>query len=109
MLNCLCRLAASPARTRALRWAPPLAFVWMLAAPMAHAAERTATPPERGGAVASSFDTYQNWRDEPLHDWTKSNARVGEIGGWMTYLRDARQGDGSADTSGQGHQGHHGH
>lgn len=107
MLNLLCRPAASPARARLLRWAAPLACTWLLAAPMAHAAETM--PMEAGMAASLPFGTYQNWRDEPVQDWTESNARVGEIGGWRTYLREAQQGGGGADQNSQGHHGHYGH
>lgn len=36
------------------------------------------------------FKTYQGWRDEPVADWRALNERVGEIGGWRTYLREAQ-------------------
>ena len=55
------------------------------------------------------FSHYQNWRDEPLQDWREANERVGEIGGWLTYLREAQEDKGGADPSMQGHHGHHGH
>lgn len=108
MLNCLCRPVASPARARLLRWASPLACTWMLAAPLANAAETMAMPMEGGMASSSPLGKYQNWRDEPLQDWSAANGRVGEIGGWLTYLRESQQDNGSADPGTQGHQGHHG-
>ena len=79
-----------------------LACAWLLGAPTAHAAE--AEPPEP--AAATPFKQYQGWRDEPLQDWRQANERVGEIGGWRTYLREAQQDGDSAD---QGHSGHSGH
>jgi len=79
----------------------------MLAAPLANAAETL--PMERGMAATPPLGTYQNWRDEPMQDWREANDRVGEIGGWRTYLREAQQGEGGADPSSQGHQGHRGH
>lgn len=109
MLNLFCRPVASPARARLLRWAAPLACTWLLAAPMAHAAETVTMPMEMGMASTLPFSTYQSWRDEPLNDWTESNNRVGEIGGWLTYLREAQQGESAADPGSQGHHGHHGH
>lgn len=109
MLSLLCRPVASAVRARLLRWAPPLACIGMLAAPLALAAETMAIPTEMGMAASPPFSKYQNWRDEPIQDWSAANARVGEIGGWLTYLREAQQGKGSADPGSQGHQGHHGH
>lgn len=108
MLNCLCRPVASSACARLLRWATPLACAWLLAAPMAQAAETMAMPMEKGMVSATPFGTYQNWRDEPLQDWAESNRRVGEIGGWRTYLRAAQSDAGGADSSSQGRHGHHG-
>lgn len=61
-----------------------------LATPAAFAAE----PP-----LAAPFDHYQHWRDEPLLDWREVNARVGQIGGWRTYLRESQEGSGAAATS----------
>jgi len=59
-------------------------------------------------APATPFGAYQNWRDEPLQDWAESNRRVGEIGGWRTYLRAAQPDAGGADSSSQGRHDHHG-
>lgn len=82
-----------------------LACAAMLWAPATLAAE--------GAAAATStvapFNTYQAWRDEPLQDWREANARVGEIGGWRTYLREAQPVGDGADQGRQGHHGHHGH
>lgn len=47
---------------------------------------------------AEPFKTYQGWRDEPVLDWRAANDRVGEVGGWRTYLREAQpEGDGGHD------------
>ena len=108
MLNCLCRPVASTVRTRLSRWAVPLACTWLLVAPLANAAETMAMPMEMGMTSSPSLNTYQNWRDEPVQDWTASNERVGEIGGWLTYLREAQQVENAADPISQGHHGHHG-
>ena len=109
MLNCLFRPAASPARARLLRWAAPLVCTWLLAAPMANAAETMAMPMETGMAASPPLGTYQNWRDEPMQDWREANARVGEIGGWRTYLREAQPAGNGAVQEPQGRHGHHGH
>lgn len=81
--------------------------VWIgaLWAPVVQAAEVMPSGP----LIAPPFKHYQTWRDEPLQDWRASNDRVGEIGGWLTYLRDAQQGKDSAGPGAQGHHGHHGH
>ncbi|OZA27226.1 MAG: hypothetical protein B7X93_09410 [Hydrogenophilales bacterium 17-61-9] len=79
----------------------------MLAAPLANAAETM--PMEKSMASSQPFGAYQNWRDEPLQDWREANARVGEIGGWRTYLREAQPVGDGADQNRQGHHGHHGH
>ena len=85
-----------------LRHTAPLACAWLLGAPTAHAAE--AAPPDAVAAVP--FKQYQSWRDEPLQDWRQANERVGEIGGWRTYLRESQPAANGAD---QGQNGHHGH
>ena len=88
MLNTLFR--------RAARWAAPLfrlaasgLIAGSLWTPAAHAAE----PQASGQALPVSFASYQGWRDEPLQDWREANDRVGEIGGWRTYLRESQQQD----------------
>jgi hypothetical protein len=75
------------------------AFTWMVWMPAALAAE--AVPPEQ----AAPFKHYQGWRDEPPEDWRQANDRVGEIGGWRTYLREAQQDGGGSDDA----HAHHGH
>ncbi|MFO7542148.1 MAG: hypothetical protein R6W97_04930 [Thiobacillus sp.] len=56
--------------------------------------------------AAAPFNHYQAWRDEPLQDWREVNDRVGEVGGWRTYLREAQ---GEMGNDQPGHHGHHGH
>lgn len=56
-------------------------------------------------ATSNPLKHYQGWRDEPLRDWRQANERVGEIGGWRTYLREAQPNGKGADN---GHA-HHGH
>jgi hypothetical protein len=97
MLNGLFRPAALSARARVLS----LACACMLGMPAAQAAETAAS----GQAAAVPFQQYRGWRDEPLQDWREANQRVGEIGGWRTYLREAQQSD-DASRSGQNIHGH---
>jgi hypothetical protein len=85
------------------RRATPWACAWLVWAPAAPAAETE--PPEK--AAFAPFEHYQGWRDEPLQDWREANERVGAIGGWRTYLREAQQG-GDGTNSGQGQHDHHG-
>jgi len=104
MLNSFFRPVTLPVRVQLPRWAIPLIVTAMLVVPLAHAAETMAMetqaePKEMGVAPASPLDQYQKWRDEPVSDWIQSNDRVGEIGGWLTYLRDAQPGDGAAESS----------
>ncbi len=89
--------AAPQARARLFGLA---AAAWMAWVP-AHAAEVAPAEP----AVAASFEQYRGWRDEPLQDWRQANERVGEIGGWRSYLREAQQGSEASD-SGHAHHGH---
>ena len=84
--------------------ARPLALAgcaWIVLMPTALAAETA--PPEP--VVPAPFQQYQGWRDEPLQNWREANERVGAIGGWRTYLREAQQGNEGTDN---GHD-HHGH
>jgi len=93
-------------RAALLAHAPYLALVpvcaWLAAMPAAQAAEAAASPP----AVATPFEHYQRWRDEPLQDWRKANDRVGEIGGWRTYLRESQQAGNGPDQNGSEHHAH---
>lgn len=77
------------------------ASVW---APETQAAE--APVPE--AAAPTPLQRYQGWRDEPLQDWRGANERVGAIGGWRTYLREAQPGS-DGTNSGQAQHDHHGH
>lgn len=84
------------------RHAAPWACAWMLWTPAALAADTSPSDP----VAVIPFNQYQNWRDEPLQDWRAVNERVGEVGGWRTYLREAQ---GDMNDMGNAHHGHHGH
>lgn len=68
---------------------------------------------------AAPFKNYQGWRDAPVQDWRAVNDRVGEVGGWRVYAREAQPagGGGGHDRGApqppvpgdKGHQGHHRH
>lgn len=91
------------------------AFMWGLAYSSTSMAQ-TADAHADTRPTLPLFNQYQNWQDEPVQDWRTSNERVGEIGGWLNYLRAAQQpsagqatnGDAS-DAPAQNHHGHHGH
>ncbi|MGE8318937.1 MAG: hypothetical protein ACN6O3_09335 [Comamonas sp.] len=38
-------------------------------------------------AIAS----YQAYKDEPVQSWREANDRVGQIGGWKAYAKEARE------------------
>ena len=97
MLNVAFYRAAPRAHARLFGLA---ACAWM-AWGSAHAAETA--PAEQ--AVTSPFKLYQGWRDESLQDWRRANERVGEVGGWRTYLREAQQ-DGERSDNAHAYPGH---
>ena len=101
MLKAFFRRAAFPARTRLSWLALPCACAWMTGASAAEAV------PEPAASVP--IKQYQGWRDEPLQDWRQVNERVGEVGGWRTYLRESQDAGDAADRGGQGDHGPHGH
>lgn len=120
MSNSLCRKALS-SRACVMRVAASSALFTLLAAPASHAAETghgamampmpsTESMPAPTSALAAPFGDYRRWRDDPVQDWRQSNDRVGEIGGWMTYLREVQPADDDAGKSGHGrmhdHSGH---
>ena len=44
----------------------------------------------------STFDAYHAQRDVTLLPWREANDRVGAIGGWRFYAREAQQSNGSS-------------
>jgi len=100
MLNVFFRHAVPSAYARCFG-ATALACAGLLWMPAAHAAE--VEPPEP--TASPPFQQYRGWRDEPLQDWREANERVGEIGGWRTYLRESQQVGNGADPAQHGRQG----
>ncbi|MDP1646230.1 MAG: hypothetical protein Q8L71_12150 [Thiobacillus sp.] len=98
-MNVFLRRAAPRVRVPLFWLATPWACAWMVWVPAAHAVETE--PPEQ--AASAPFKQYQGWRDEALQDWREANERVGEIGGWRTYLRESQI---EGDAADQGHPGH---
>lgn len=100
MMNGFFRHAARTARARLL---------WLAAASLATASPTHAADTQGADtAMPMPFKHYQSWRDEPLADWRAANDRVGEIGGWRTYLREAQQDGAGADRGGRGPHDRHG-
>ena len=105
MFNALFRRAARLARAPLFRLAAPCLCACAVWAPAASAAE----PAAAEEAATAPFKHYRGWRDEPLLDWRAVNERVGEVGGWRTYLRESQPAAGGGDQDPQGHHGHQGH
>ena len=110
MLKILGRDAAPLARALCSGAAVPWVHVFsvVLAASVWAAETQAAEAPVPEAADSTPFRHYQGWRDEPLQDWREANERVGAIGGWRTYLREAQPGSEGTD-SGQAQHRHHGH
>jgi hypothetical protein len=104
MLNVLFRRAARLAHAPLFRVVSSCLCAWAVWAPAASAAE----PQSDEQSVTAPFKHYQGWRDEPLQDWRAVNDRVGEVGGWRTYLRESES-QPKGDGAGQDPQNHHGH
>ncbi len=66
-----------PLRFRAAAAAILLVAAW----PSTHAAEPA--------SQRSAFEDYRRFADEPVADWRTTNDRVGRIGGWQAYAREA--------------------
>ena len=105
MLKSLFRHATPPRRAQFLKLATLWACAWLVWMPAAHAAEAKPSLEATRSALATPFDQYQVWREELVSDWREVNDRVGEIGGWRTYLRESQENS----SMGQGDHGHHAH
>lgn len=42
-------------------------------------------------AYRSAFGAYRPWQDQAVGDWRALNDRVGRVGGWRTYLKQAQE------------------
>ena len=57
----------------------------------------------------SPLKAYQAYADEPVQSWREANDRVGRIGGWRTYAKDASTDEPvKAEPAANPHAGHHG-
>ena len=104
MLNVVFRRAARRARAPVFGLVVLSALAWSAWTPAL-----AETPAASEQAETAPFKHYQGWRDEPLQDWRAANERVGEVGGWRTYLREPQPPGDGATRDRQGHHGHHGH
>jgi hypothetical protein len=53
------------------------------------------TPSAAGLAYDSAFSDYRGFTDERVTSWKAANERVGNIGGWRTYAKEASAEHGS--------------
>lgn len=49
----------------------------------------------------SSLATYRRHSDEPVLSWREANENVTRIGGWRTYLREAREPESAGSAAGR--------
>lgn len=82
------------------RWLMPAALLAAISAAMAQSPGTTgkADPLDAQASVPrlvheSPLTQYRKHSDEKLVSWREANDTVGRIGGWRTYLREARQPD----------------
>lgn len=76
-----------------------LAFLFVLTLPV-HAGQGTephVVDESRNSSLRfeSVFDGYQSYRHQSVAPWKESNERVGEVGGWRAYAREAAEPEGS--------------
>ncbi|RPH65205.1 MAG: hypothetical protein EHM83_06960 [Burkholderiales bacterium] len=48
----------------------------------------------------SGFGDYRRLADEPVGSWSEANDRVGRIGGWKVYAREASEPDDAGERAG---------
>lgn len=111
MSNCISSREALFTRTHARPLAASCVLLLALAGLPAYAAEAprpAASQPSAHAAMPTSgFGMYRKWREVPTADWKQANDRVGAIGGWMTYLREAQPSDPDAGAHAPAATGHH--
>lgn len=73
------------ARRSAVATLATLAILTLPLAATAQPAAPSAAPP----AFRSAMDGYQPYSEEKMQDWKQANDRVGQIGGWREYAREA--------------------
>ncbi|WP_416759355.1 hypothetical protein ACNI65_21840 [Roseateles sp. So40a] len=53
-----------------------------------------------------TFESYRRFADEPIQSWKAANDRVGQIGGWRAYAKEASGVSEQQSPDRQGHAGH---
>ncbi len=93
------------------RWAILAVPLSLLGLPQASADPLDSDTETKEAGYNSPFEGYVKDEDFEAGGWVKANERVGEIGGWRTYLRQAQEPmDGSkASEKDQGAMPHSGH
>ena len=84
-----------------LGWSALPGFAQPATPPAATAVPAPVSSPSTPGlsGYRSAFDGYRNHADQPVGSWREANDRVGRIGGWRAYAREA-QGGGAASAPG---------
>jgi len=72
------------------------------AAALAQAAPSPGRPASAAAGYQSAFEGYRRFADEPVISWKAANERVGQIGGWRTYAKEAAGEEGAAAHAGHG-------
>lgn len=57
----------------------------------------------------STLSAYQAYADQPVQPWREANDRVGQIGGWRTYAKEATTSQTAPAPVATPHTGHHLH
>lgn len=91
----------------------PFVLVALLAFPLQAGAagqrDAAVSPPAEALRFESAFDGYAPYAPQPVAPWRQSNDRVGEVGGWRAYAREAAQPEEKGTEGGAGHGAAHGH
>jgi hypothetical protein len=87
-------------------WLSLLAASVALAAP---AEKNQVNPPPTKLQYTSALASYQGYTDQAVQSWREANDRVGRIGGWRAYAKEAATGQPAPDTppAANPHAGHH--
>lgn len=89
-----------------LSWLSLLAVGAALAVP---AEKNQAHPLPTKLQYTSALATYRGYTDQTVQSWSEANDRVGRIGGWRAYAKEAATGQSATDTppAANPHAGHH--
>lgn len=87
-------------------WLSLLAASVALAAP---AEKNQVNPSPTKLQYTSALASYQGYTDQAVQSWREANDRVGRIGGWRAYAKEAATGQSAPDTppAANPHAGHH--